>query len=341
MTRISFEDARWFPVDLHVPDRRFSFVRIDDSVVERSAFLDVRIEADLNDAVAVAATALPSLPTAGRLGWLFHTSFCGSTLLARMLHSVRRTVLREPLVLRRLADAQRVHWGVDGLLEPTVRLLARPWAPSSGVVIKPTHAALGLAVHLMEASRSSNAIVLTSSLDDFLVSNLKKTRETLAKVPELAERALNASSFGRRLHVAALTPPNLLAAVGLQWAAQRELCGEAFEQVGEARMRTLAADELYARPLDVAVAAASWFGFTEDVDELLCVASREAYRNAKATTVPYDAKTRALEAEAVAHRYADELRAARAWFDRCVAPHMQARALHFDAIAPLMAQDVR
>ncbi|MFX5622823.1 hypothetical protein ABTE00_21950, partial [Acinetobacter baumannii] len=79
-------------------------------------------------------------------------------------------------------------------------------------------------------------VLLSSDLEDFVVSNIKKTPETQAKIPQLAERALRACSLGPRLPAAALAPPDLLAAATLQWAAQRELAIDLIERVGAARL---------------------------------------------------------------------------------------------------------
>ncbi|GAB6195945.1 hypothetical protein [Lysobacter xanthus] len=334
MTAPRLDDAREFPVDLHVPDRRFGFLTIDDGVVERSTFLDTRIDAPLDHARAVDVDALPALPVPERLGWLFHTSFCGSTLLARALHGGSRTVLREPLVLRRLGDARRSGWPVDGLLVPAVRLLGRPWSPGGFVLVKPTHAALNVGRELLDAAPASRGIVLTSTFDDFLVSNLKKTAETQAKVPELAERALNASPFGTRLPPAALAPPDLLAAVALQWAAQREVCAVLLSHAG-GRLRTLAAERLYHAPVDSALATARWLGCDEDAGALRTSARAAASRNAKAVDVAYDAAARARDAAAIAARHAAQLRATRTWFDRHVAPHMTPVAHALEESVPL------
>jgi len=62
-------DARWFAVDLHVPDRRFAMRLLEDSVIERSSFLDTRIEAPPGESqpltvaeVEAAAAGLPRAP---------------------------------------------------------------------------------------------------------------------------------------------------------------------------------------------------------------------------------------------------------------------------------------
>src|SRR5262245_5445881 len=123
-------DARWFAVDLHVPDRRFGVRFLDEDVIERSSFLDTRIEAPPGEsqplAVADAERAAAAMPRA-KVGWIFHTSFCASTLLARCLHLAPFTVaLKEPLVLRRLSDARNGGWSLDGLVAPGLALIAHP-----------------------------------------------------------------------------------------------------------------------------------------------------------------------------------------------------------------------
>src|SRR5215467_7003298 len=163
---VDLGDARWFAADLHVPDRRFAMRFLDEDVIERSSFLDTRIEAPpgATQPLAVAAAAAPGLPRA-KLGWIFHTSFCASTLLARCLHLAPFTVaLKEPLVLRRLSDARNGGWSLDGLVAPSLALLARPWRPGGAVVIKPTHVALNVAVELLAATPDSRAVIATSAL---------------------------------------------------------------------------------------------------------------------------------------------------------------------------------
>ena len=334
---VDLKDPGWFPADLHVPNRQIGMLRVDAGVLERSTFLDTRIDAPLADVSWLPIDDVPRGAPAVPPGWLFHTSFCCSTLLARALDlSPARMVLREPLVLRRLGDARNGRWPVTGLVEPVVSLLARPWQDAGGVVVKPTHAALNVAPDLMAAAPGSRAVILTSGLLDFLVSNIKKTPETQAKIPELAERALNAGSFARRLGPAALAPPDLLAAAGLQWAAQRELCLDLFESAGRDRVRTLDAARLLAAPVATAVAAARWFGYGPDED-VATTAQRAAQRNAKATSVAYGPGQRAHEARLLRERHAPALEAAIAWVERYVAPSMRETARQLPEVAPLDA----
>lgn len=322
-------DAQWFPVDLDVRRHEYGFLALAPEVLERSTFLDNRIEAPLQEALPVDAdvAARAHMPSA-RVAWLFHTSFCCSTLLARVLHvPPHQVVLKEPLVLRRLGDARHMGWTLADVIEPTVRLLSRPWHCGGAVLIKPTHAALNVAVDLLDASPGSRGLILTSSLDDFLVSNLKKTAETQAKTPALAERALQAGTFHARLPRGALAPPDLLAAAALQWAAQRELCADIMAATGPERMRILDAATLLDDVEGIAWRCAQWLQLPVPRDVLAVRAAEVSRRNAKAVASAYDAGRRAADVRLIRARCDHQLAAARRWFERLVMPAMRAEAL--------------
>lgn len=213
----NLSEGEWFPIDLHVPSRVFSFARLDSDLIGRANFLDTRmgIEWGHRPVVDAAGITRTSLPRAS-VGWIFHTSFCCSTLLSRTLHLPEELVaLKEPLVLRRLADARHGRHPVEGLVEESVSLLARPWRSSGSVVIKPTHAALNIAGDMLSAIPGSRGVLLTSSLRDFLLSNLKKSEEIQHKIPVLVERAFAACKLGDRFPEAAFDPPDILAAAAL------------------------------------------------------------------------------------------------------------------------------
>ena len=326
-------DAAWFPLDLHVPDRSFSFARLSVDALERSTFMDTRLDASIAAVEAVSADALAALPALSTApAWLLHTSFCGSTLLARALHvPPHQVALKEPLLLRRLGDARHAGWPLADLCDLSVRLLARPWSPGGGVLIKATHAALNIAPELLSATPVSRAVVLTSSLDDFLVSNLKKPADTQAKVPALAERALRAGTLHRRLPAAALQPPDLLCAAVLQWAAQRDLVGALADTFGSARIRVLDFNDLLDDLTGVAVACSRWLRLPAPQDAVMARAQDVAQRNAKAVAVEYSADQRAREAQLVRDRYRTELDRARDWAERHVLP---ALATALPATAP-------
>lgn len=324
---VDVADPRWFPVDLDPVTPRFAMLRIDEGHVTEPAFMDNRLGVDFSAAIPVPLAAMPDLPAPPRAAWLFHTSFCCSTLLARALQDTPACmVYREPLVLRRLSDARDRGLVVTPWMAPTTRLLFRPWHEAGTVVVKPTHAALNIAGELLAATPGSRAVALLSSLDDFLVSNIKKTPETHAKVPALVERAIAAGSLRHRLAGRAIEPPSLLAAVALQWVAQRELLVD-IDAHAPGRLLFMDDSRILADLADAARECLDWWALPVDIDALRARAMRVAGVNAKQTSATYSARQREGEAAQLARMFARELDEARAWFECEILPAIRPQAL--------------
>lgn len=321
-------DAAWFPIDLDVVAGRWSFLRLEPDVLERSTFMDDRMDVEYGRATVIGAEAvagaIESLPNPPQPpAWLFHTSFCGSTLFARALHLPPSQVsLKEPLVLRRLADAHRTGRSIDVYLPQVIALLARPWATGAGVAIKPTHVALGIADRLMAATPGSRALVLTSSLEDFLVSNLKKSRDSQAKLPELAERALQGTRLLTQLPAGAFQPPDVLCAAALQWAGQRQRVADLVAKFGEQRVRTLEFDAWVRQLEETIVQSSKWLRLPAAAEELRGRARQVGRYHAKAAAVSYDAQQREAEAARIRDAYSGPLQRARNWVSQFVLPAM-------------------
>ncbi|WP_198147247.1 hypothetical protein [Pseudoxanthomonas mexicana] len=325
------DDAAWLPFDVDLAGGRMQWLRCDEALIQASVFLDPRMPAEGRPQALTPLAPLACLPPSGhRPAWLWHTSFCGSTLLARLLHLPPYSVaLREPLVLRRLSDFADGGQEVSRWLPPVIRLLSRPWRPDGRVVLKPTHAALNIARQAMDAVPDANAVLLTSRLEDFLVSHLKKTEETLSKVPLLVQRALRAGTLAARLPPEALQPPSILAAAALQWAAQRELVADLRTTCGD-RLQVLEWSCLSAEIEDGTVSTAAFLGLTLPEDALRMHVRVLAGSHSKATSRPYDARMRDQEHALLRSTYRNEVTQALRWAAQYVLPALQAGALLAD-----------
>jgi hypothetical protein len=319
--------AEWFPVDVDIRSREVHFVHLPEPVIESASFLDNRLDFDRKEVRVVPFESLHGLPT-GQPAWLWHTSFCGSTLLARMLHvSPFNISLREPMVLRRLSDEVDSGRDISEALAIVLPLLARPWHAGSSVLIKPTHAALNIAERVMRAAEGS-AIILTSSLEDFLISHLKKTPETLSKVPVLTERALAAGRLIDRLPARAFDPPGTLAAITLQWAAQRELITELQVSLGAKRVRIVDWKGLQDDLSAGARACSQLLGlFHIPEDALAANVQVHAGRHSKVTGRQFDVHSRRAEASTLADRFSTQLRDAMLWAEDVLFPVMSRAAI--------------
>lgn len=317
-------DARWFPVDVDVRGGRVAFLELSDAVIGSASFLDNRVEAPLDQSQVVSADQVPQGLVRSHVGWLFHTSFCCSTLLARALHFPPRQIcLKEPLVLRRLGDAREEGVALGRFPQIVVDLLARRRADGAGIVIKPTHAALNVAADLLQETPSARAVVLTSDLDDFLVSNLKKTPETQAKIPQLAQRALRAGQFRRRLPEQAFAPPDLLCAAALQWAAQRELVLDIQQAAGADRVWILDQHELLHDVAAMARRVALWLGLDPPAEAFAAHVAEVSQRHAKVPDTAYGSEKRDAEKQMVATMFPGELENAASWAQRYLLPYMR------------------
>jgi hypothetical protein len=213
------------------------------------------------------------------------------------------------------------------LIEPAVRLVARSWHAGGGVTIKPTHAALNIARDLVSVLPASRVLVLTSSLEDFLVSNLKKPAETQSRIPQLAERALRSSDYIKRLPAQALAPPDLCAAAALQWCAQREIVADLVTELRPARIRVMDSEQLHDDFAECVSAASAWLQLPASFSELTSRARYVANRHAKATAASYDAAARAAQAMQVRRQFAQTIGRALGWAERFLLPALRPQAL--------------
>jgi hypothetical protein len=318
----------WFPADVDVAARRIQFLHLDPQSLERAPFLDNRLDVDWRAGHMCSYDAVELPPATRPAAWLWHTSFCGSTLLARMLHVAPHAVaLKEPLVLRRLGDAAHEGSRIDEPLRILLPLLSRPWHAEGRVLIKPTHAALNIARAVMACDDRSRGIVLTSALEDFLISNVKKPPATLSKVPQLVERAMGATRLLKKLGPAAFEPPSTLAVVALQWAAQRELVGELLEAMGPERLRIIDWADLQDDITTSTLECARWLDLGIPEAALRDSVAINATRHSKETEQHFDVATRRSEASRLAETFEPQIREAMAWAERHLLPAMSAGAI--------------
>ncbi len=178
------EDFGWFLDDFDPARREFVFARTTRDEVSRQVFLDARWQRSDNGSLrlpldAVIASLPPANPPASlpMLNFIWHTSFCCSTLVARALDRPGRSLsLREPKVLVALADALRAGLFPNSLpaltLDAAFTLLGRAPEPGCRITVKPSNFANVL---LRQAARRSGgkALFLYSDLASFLVSVAK------------------------------------------------------------------------------------------------------------------------------------------------------------------------
>lgn len=179
-------DPRWFLAELDGEANAFRFVHTDHETLAAQAFLDRRWSRDglpsadvpIDELLARAPMRMP--PT--RVNFLWHSGFCCSTLIARLLDLPGRNLsLSEPQVLTTLADARRAGALPDRdtslrACQVVFHLLGRPLEPGAAVTIKPTPSSccfLGEAAQLT----SGRMLFLYSDCRSFVISVVKLGEE--------------------------------------------------------------------------------------------------------------------------------------------------------------------
>jgi len=323
----------WHLHDLDMQRGEMRFLEVTPETFSISAFLDNRI-AYTGDQVhgfpldAIAAALQRHPPPPRRIAYLFHTSFCCSSLLARSLQREgRMLVLREPWVLRRLGDlkrgvlARQQTWYPQGpaLVDMALQLLAKTWGESEAVLIKPTNVANDLADDLLTLRPDAHGLLLYSDLESFLVSNLKKTDETQQKLPLLVQLFDQDTSYAERLGIK-LSGLDFPQSVVVVWHAQRMQWQALLASAAGPRLRTLDSGVMLAHPAETLGAAAAFLGRTLTAAEAVDVVAGPAWNtHAKDPFSAYDSRRRDAENRDIAERHRHEIATALRWAEPLLA----------------------
>ena len=177
-------DAIRFPIGISLVENLVRFVEIDEKTLRTLSFHDRRYLA--GPAVEIFEDTFPQVSELCAdpdlkhkdAAYIFHTAFCGSTLLARALDAPGcRLLLKEPEILTDLArhawqDTDRKY---RASVVKTVHRLLSTVAPSNAdLVIKAHNGCLNLISEILLATEAqpNSAILLFSPLEDFLASVL-------------------------------------------------------------------------------------------------------------------------------------------------------------------------
>lgn len=321
-------DPRWLPLAYSASDDSLRFAFLDPDQVGTAPFLDQRLGEPWTRAIAVSCSDLELQRPSAVPAWLFHTAFCCSTLLARALHSPPQVMaLKEPRALLDLAHvsldpspaAQQV---LARRLPDLVGLLGRPWHPDGKTLIKPTNAVNRLLPRLLAASPGAPAVLLYGSLEDFLLSCVKKLPGAEEPMRWMAGYLLPGTRLEQALSIPSGHRLNFIEACVLTWYAQIEIYASALADDAEDRLRTLDMRLLLAQPEATVRAAATWLQLDSAAsDRGLDDRVRDVFsRNSKQSDASYGPDRRAAERAALTARHGDLLRAALSWSEQSIAP---------------------
>lgn len=235
------------------------FVEMDREAFRRSIFLDRRVQPADPFVHGVARPAVDRAfdgRTAFPSGWIFHVAHCGSTLLANLLDQPDVSlVLREPPTLRQLG-IERASSGAEDFqagLRLARALTTRRFNADEQAVIKANVPVNFILPDLQGLISGEPAIALYLDWQDYLVAILRSEghRQWVVRITQQLGPLISA-----RLDEP--IPDTLAGRAAALWLAQMVIFAELLNANPAAA--ALNANDLFARPLDVAKQCATHMG---------------------------------------------------------------------------------
>ncbi|WP_324749167.1 hypothetical protein SH591_11055 [Sphingomonas sp. LY54] len=205
------ERAMWFLHRVDPVGRKLRYVHAIPSALRAATFLDGRTTFwEGTERVVDFAQAQPSGTGGGSIRYIFHVSFCGSTLLASVLdEACEAFVLKEPQCLVDLADWKktlRQHHATDpafgGILDVVQEALL---IPGQATVVKPSNWANNIVADLCSSRRSAERLFLTMDAESFLRAVFRGGRDRIAFTARVAGHLASAFGGGQGLVAQAIS----------------------------------------------------------------------------------------------------------------------------------------
>lgn len=314
------KDPDWIPHTFDAGGGNLTFVH-----VPRKSRADLMFLSDEHFAGNFAKATFPASAVADEaasldrspIHFIFHTSFCCSTLLANALdvpgHS---TTLKEPDVLINLANRliRSDDQGNRMRLDLVLRLLERPFAAGEAIIVKPTNFANRLLDSALAQRPNARAVLLYSDVSTFLRSLLKRGmfgrifgRQLFNQI-----RAWSPLEFG-------YSPGQLLEQTDVQiaalaWLMQISHFDSVARAFGPDRVMILETGDLLADPRSAIARSQAFFGLGLDSGEVEAIASGPVFStHSKLGDRGYDADARAKEHAAASEAHSEELQMVVEW----------------------------
>jgi hypothetical protein len=245
-------------------DDSFRFIRVEREEHGRMPFLtdDYLGERAVLGDVAT-ADCLEQLRQ-GNIGFLFHSAFCGSTMLLRALDRPGMAMgLSEPATIN---DIIGFRWrGADGravarTADAALRLLARPFGAGEAVIVKPSNIINPLSELLMALRPEAKAVFLYAPLETFLISVARKGLPCRVWVRELLEGYLREGFVDLGFTAEDYFRQSDLQVAAVGWLAQHVHFSKLAKKLGQQRIATLDADKMTDDPAKAIAAVTAHFG---------------------------------------------------------------------------------
>jgi hypothetical protein len=314
---------------------RAVFFRIDRALLREASFVDGRssIALDTPETVLLSDLAMVAATEPRLDRYIFNQSFCGSTLLARLLDVPGQSlVLKEPNCLVDLSVWKTLNLRAGRPLDrlaPALRLvrqaLRRPFAPSEVIVVKPAGWANILIDELVADAARIRPLFMTIDRRSFLRAVFRRGTDRMTHAAQRAWHMASAAPDGDALLQAAAgaaSDPNAkaanlaLVAHHLQLASFRRAMvrgGWGADHIVDFRLISEA-------PLEAAHKAARALKLALDASDIERNVDHFARKHAKKPAMDFSASHQEALDKEIAASHGPALTAALAWADAALGP---------------------
>ena len=323
----ALSDAEWLAHRYVEGQDAFRLIQVPRAVHSGAPFLTDEYLGDraMIDIPAAAAMALPAgpQPDAPPLHFLFHSAFCGSTLLARALdHAGLSMGLSEPVLFNDVVGFRRrgaAPAAVARLADLSMRLLARPYGDGEAVIVKPSNLINPLTQLLLALRPGAKAVFLYAPLPVFLISVVRKglhcrlwVRELLAGYIRdgVVDLGFSAEDYFRLTDLQ-------VAAVG--WLVQHQLFATLAAKAGPQRIASLDSERLTDDPTGAIAAVLRHYGLRADAATVAALVSGPAFSKHSKSGAAYSADARRADYAAAHSAHADEIDKVCGWAEQVAA----------------------
>lgn len=302
-------DADWLAHRYDPQHDAIHFLNVPREMRAAVPFLtDAELPLDRRSLV-VARRDLGAATASGRpLQFIFHSAYCGSTVLANALDLPGKvSSLKEPMLLNDMVGWR--HRGaapdaVQAVLSHGLDLLSRPYPDEQTMIVKPSNVVNALIPAMLTLRPEAKALLLYAPLDLFVGSIARKglwgrhwVRDLLSK--QLRDGIVDLGFDGEALF---LLTDLQVAAVG--WLVQHRLFIDVAKRFG-GRVRTLDSEAMLGQRAEMAAALAAHFDLPAETGPLIADAAAFA-RNSKDNR-PFDQQQRRDAQAAAARLHGDEI----------------------------------
>ena len=321
---IALADAEWLAHRYVESEDRVRFAHVPRERHAGVPFLTDACLGDLGTTPELAAETCLHDSAPGPLHFLFHSAFCGSTMLVRAFDRPGVAMgLSEPVILNDVVGFRRrggERRAVARLADVATRLLARPFGLREAVIVKPSNLVNPLAELLLALRTEARAVFLYAPLETFLISVARKGLDCRLWVRELADGYLTEQYFAP----IGMTAQDLFRQTDLQlaasgWLAQHAHFTRLAGKFGRDRLRTLDADKLSADPQAALAEAARHFGLALDPQAVGEMATGPAFTRHSNSGAAYSAQARSDDYAAARAAYGEEIGKVVVWAEAVAA----------------------